>query len=149
MRAGVHDELPGRGQHLSSASAQGGQDIKRVLIIDDDDNNFVLIADLLRHSGYETIQAMTGKEGVRLAIEEQPDFVLLDIQLPDIDGYEVLDRIRRSPLAGGLPIIAMTSYAMSGDRERLLPAGCNGYIEKPIDPMRVIRQIQDVLGELK
>lgn len=123
--------------------------MKRVLIIEDDDNNLVLIADLLRHSGYETIQAMTGEEGVRLAIEEQPDFALLDIQLPDIDGYAVLDRIRRSPQGVGIPIIAMTSYAMSGDRQRLLAAGCDGYIEKPIDPMRVIRQIQDVLGESK
>lgn len=120
--------------------------MKRVLIIEDDDNNFVLIADLLSHAGYTPIQAMTGEEGVRLAIEEQPDFALLEIQLPDIDGYEVLDRIRRSPQGVGLPIIAMTSYAMSGDRERLLAAGCDGYIEKPIDPMRVIRQIQDVLG---
>lgn len=120
--------------------------MKRVLIIEDDDNNSVLIADLLGHAGYTPIKAMTGEEGVRMALTERPDFVLLDIQLPDIDGYEVLDRIRRSPQDGSLQIIAMTSFAMSGDQERLLAAGCNGYIEKPIDPMRVIRQIQEVLG---
>lgn len=121
--------------------------MKRVLIIEDDDNNYVLIADLLEHAGYEPLKAESGDEGVQVALAEKPDFVLLDIQLPDFDGYEVLDRIRKSPLDSSIPIIAMTSYAMSGDRERLLAAGCNGYIEKPIDPMQVIRQIRDIVGD--
>lgn len=120
--------------------------MKRVLIIEDDDNNYVLISDLLTHAGFTTQRAGTGEEGVRMALEENPYLVLLDIQLPDIDGYEVLRRIRDSQLDGAMPIIAVTSYAMSGDRERLLAAGCNGYIEKPIDPLRVVRQIRDIAG---
>lgn len=121
--------------------------MKRVLVIEDDDNNYVLIADLLEHAGYVPLKAVTGEEGVRMALAEKPDFVLLDIQLPDFDGYQVLDRIRQSLAGEEFPIIAMTSYAMSGDRERLLAAGCNGYIEKPIDPMQVIREIQDIVGD--
>lgn len=121
--------------------------MKRVLIIEDDDNNCVLISDLLTHAGFTTQRAETGEEGVRMALEENPDLILLDIQLPDIDGYEVLRRIRDSHLDGGVPVIAVTSYAMSGDRERLLAAGCNGYIEKPIDPLRVVRQIRDIAEE--
>jgi CheY-like chemotaxis protein len=121
--------------------------MKRVLVIEDDDNNYVLIGDLLQHAGYAPLRAGTGEEGVSMALADKPDFVLLDIQLPDIDGYEVLDRIRKSLPSESLPVIAMTSYAMSGDRERLLAAGCNGYIEKPIDPMRVIRQIREIVGE--
>ena len=74
-----------------------------------------------------------------------PGFVILDIQLPDINGLEVLKRIRASQVGKDIPIIAMTSYAMSGDKEKLLAAGCTAYIEKPIDPMLVIRQIQEVL----
>ncbi len=120
--------------------------MKRVLIIEDDDNNYVLISDLLTHAGFTTQRAGTGEEGVRMALEENPYLVLLDIQLPDIDGYEVLRRIRDSQPDGTMPIIAVTSYAMSGDRERLLAAGCNGYIEKPIDPLRVVRQIRDIAG---
>ena len=83
-----------------------------------------------------------------MAAEKQPDFVILDIQLPDINGTEVLKRIRALDMdIANVPIIAMTSYAMSGDREKLLAAGCDGYIEKPIDPMRVIDQIREVLAE--
>lgn len=120
---------------------------KRVLIIEDDENNFVLISDLLRHAGYTPLKADTGVAGVRQALADAPDFILLDIQLPDIDGYEVLARLREAPLAEDVPIIAVTSYAMSGDRERLLAAGCKGYIEKPIDPLAVVETIRRILGD--
>jgi len=116
------------------------------LIIEDTPDNMELITFLLRKNGYATIWAETGRKGVELALAEpRPDFVILDIQLPDIEGTEVLKIIRESEANGSIPIIAMTSYAMSGDRDRLLAAGCNGYIEKPIDPLTVMDQIREVL----
>ncbi|MCX6074342.1 MAG: response regulator [Campylobacterales bacterium] len=117
----------------------------RVLIVEDNDNNMELISFILETSGEETLQAMNGLSGVEKALSEQPDYIILDIQLPDIDGFEVLKRIRAAKEGKDIPIIAMTSYAMSGDKEKMLNAGCNGYIEKPIDPERVIAQIRDVL----
>jgi CheY-like chemotaxis protein len=121
--------------------------MKRVLIIEDNENNMELISFILEAADYETIAAMDGLTGVEKAITEQPDFIILDIQLPDIDGLEVLTRIRATEATEKIPVIAMTSYAMAGDRERMLNAGCNGYIEKPIDPERVVSQIEAVLKE--
>jgi CheY-like chemotaxis protein len=118
------------------------------LVVEDNEDNMVLITMLLKNAGYEYIWADTGLKGVELALEQEADFVLLDIQLPDINGTEVLKRIRALDAdVAKIPIIAMTSYAMAGDREKLLAAGCDGYIEKPIDPMRVISQIRVILGE--
>jgi CheY-like chemotaxis protein len=121
--------------------------MKRVLIVEDTEDNMELISFIMEEYGYQVLKAETGEQGVAMALAEQPDFIILDIQLPDIDGYEVLKRIRASGANGDMPIIAMTSFAMTGDRERLLAAGCNGYIEKPIDPRLVISQIKKVLGE--
>lgn len=118
-----------------------------VLIIEDNEDNLELIKFILEQAGYQTRFVMTGAEGVLQATTIPPDFVILDIQLPDINGLEVLKRIRAHPVGKGVPVIAMTSYAMSGDRERLMAAGCTGYIEKPIDPMLVIGQIEKVLSK--
>lgn len=117
----------------------------RVLIVEDNENNMELISFILEANGEETLKAINGLEGVQRALHEKPDYVILDIQLPDIDGLEVLKRIRASEEGKNIPVIAMTSYAMSGDKERMIKAGCNGYIEKPIDPERVIKQIREVL----
>lgn len=117
----------------------------RVLIVEDNENNMELISFILEANGEETLKAINGLEGVQRAVYEKPDYIILDIQLPDIDGLEVLKRIRASDEGKNIPIIAMTSYAMSGDKEKMIQAGCNGYIEKPIDPEQVIHQIQDVL----
>ena len=122
--------------------------MKRVLVIEDNENNMELITFILESNNYQTIRAETGQMGVTLALQERPDFVLLDIQLPDIMGTEVLKMIRASEIGASIPIIAVTSYAMAGDREKLLDAGCDGYIEKPIDPSVVITQIREVIGEL-
>ena len=121
--------------------------MKRALVIEDNENNMELITFILEASGYQTLKAETGKQGYDLALRELPDFIILDIQLPDILGTEVLKMIRASGPAAEIPIIAMTSYAMTGDREKLLAAGCNGYIEKPIDPLMVMGQIKKVIGE--
>ncbi|MDD5716714.1 MAG: response regulator [Sulfuricurvum sp.] len=121
----------------------------KALIIEDNENNMELISFILEANGYETIKAENGLSGVEMALSENPDYIILDIQLPDIDGLEVLKRIRGSEKGKTVPVIAMTSYAMSGDEERMLSAGCNGYIEKPIDPERVIIQIAEVLEKAK
>lgn len=120
--------------------------MKTALIIEDNQNNLELIRFILENAQYKTRFAMTGLEGVQQALTIPPDFIILDIQLPDISGLEVLKRIRNHPVGKEIPIIAMTSYAMSGDKERLLAAGCTAYIEKPIDPMLVVGQIQQALN---
>ncbi len=121
--------------------------MKNVLVIEDNEDNIVLITRLLEKSGYKVMQAKTGLIGYEMAISQKPDFILLDIQLPDIEGIEVLHRIRANKETEKIIVIAVTSYAMEGDRERLLGSGCNGYIEKPIDPLRVINQIQQIIGD--
>ncbi|GAB6143905.1 response regulator [Desulfocicer niacini] len=115
-------------------------------MIEDNDNNMELITFILESNNYDTIRAETGQAGIDLAIRERPDFIILDIQLPDIMGTDVLKQIRASEIGDTIPIIAMTSYAMAGDREKLLGAGCDGYIEKPIDPIMVMKQIEKVIG---
>ena len=119
------------------------------LIIEDNEDNQVLITILLENSGYQVIKADTGEGGCRLAIEQEPDFILLDIQLPDCDGTEVLQRLRSTTATRNITIIAVTSHAMVGDDAALIAAGCDGYIEKPIDPERIIQQIQMILDKCK
>jgi len=121
--------------------------MKRALVIEDNQDNMVLITRLLSKAGYQTREAVTGRDGVDMALKERPDFILLDIQLPDILGTEVLRLIRESEIGNRIPVIAVTSFAMAGDRERLLDAGCDGYLEKPIDPKLIIQQIKQIIGE--
>lgn len=116
------------------------------LIIEDHPDNMVLIGRLLEKSGFKTLRAITGLQGYRMAVDEKPDFILLDVQLPDIDGTEVLCRIR-AELGEEIPVIAMTGSAISEDRERMLAAGCTCYIEKPFDSQQIIAQIRMVIGE--
>ena len=122
--------------------------MKTALVIEDNEDNHALIRFILEQSNYQVRHCDTGLAGVHLAISVQPNFIILDIQLPDIDGFEVLNRIRAHPAGETIPIIAMTSYAMAGDRKRLMDAGCNGYIEKPIDPLAVINQIEQILDNI-
>ncbi len=121
--------------------------MKTGLVIEDNEDNMLLITRLLEKSGYQTIWAETGNKGYEVAMQKRPDFILLDIQLPDITGMDVLRMIRDSEIGNSIPVIAMTSYAMTGDREKMLAAGCDGYIEKPIDLLRVIDQIRKITGE--
>ncbi|MGD8639523.1 MAG: response regulator [Gammaproteobacteria bacterium] len=119
--------------------------METALIIEDNYDNKILISDILELNGYNTLHADTGLSGFAMAMEKQPDFIILDIQLPDINGYEVLDKIRECDATKSIPVVAMTSYAMAGDREKLLNAGCDGYVEKPIDPALVIDQIRQAI----
>ena len=120
--------------------------MKTALVIEDNENNMELITFILKSAGYSTIGAETGQEGLRLARTQKPDFIILDIQLPDIEGTEVLKQLRAEGSIQDTPVIAVTSYAMAGDRERMLSAGCDGYIEKPIDPEKVVEYIKSIVG---
>jgi CheY-like chemotaxis protein len=119
--------------------------MKTILVVEDNEQNMYLMNFLLEKMGYAVLQAKTGMEGVALAILEKPDLILMDIQLPDIDGLEVTRRIRESGTDGTIPIIAVTSYAMVGDREKAMQAGCTGYIEKPINPESFIQEMEKIL----
>jgi two-component system cell cycle response regulator DivK len=104
-----------------------------ILIVEDNEKNMKLVRDVLQFRGYRTIEASDGASGVRLATSQSPDLVLLDIQLPDMDGPAALGHIKDTMSEGAPPIVALTSFAMNGDRERFLEAGFDGYISKPID----------------
>ncbi len=109
--------------------------MKKILVVEDNETNLYLIRFILEKKGYTIIAADTGLDGVVLAVDEQPDLIIMNIQLPDIDGLESTKRIRASEAAGEIPIVALTSYAMDGDEEKALTAGCTGYLSKPIDPV--------------
>ncbi|WP_426689775.1 response regulator [Rhodanobacter ginsengiterrae] len=112
-----------------------------MLLIEDNPQNRYLATFLLEHSGYRVVAAEDGPEGIRKALELLPDLILLDIQLPAMDGYAVARALREIPILQQTPIVAVTSYAMVGDREKSLGAGCNGYIEKPINPDTFVAEI--------
>ena len=117
----------------------------KILIIEDNEQNMYLMTFLLENNGYEIIQARNGKDGIRLAQEARPHVILLDIQLPEINGYQVAEELRKNKSLDNIPIVAVTSYAMTGDKERILASGATGYIEKPINPDMFISQLQEYL----
>ncbi|MBF0500657.1 MAG: response regulator [Candidatus Riflebacteria bacterium] len=119
--------------------------MKKVLVIEDNKDNLQLISFALKRSGYEVIAATTGEEGVEMAIREMPFFIIMDINLPGINGIEATKQIRESKADGTIPIIAITSNAMRGDREKVFAAGCNGYFEKPIDPLKIMDNIHRII----
>jgi len=117
----------------------------KILVIEDNEQNLYLLTVILEKHGCRVYQARDGLEGISLAKETVPDLILLDIQLPEMDGYEVAGQLTKDPVIGKIPIVAVTSYAMVGDRERTLEAGCSGYIEKPIDPDTFMIEIKKYL----
>lgn len=118
---------------------------KRILIIEDHEENRRLLRDLFTSVGYEVVEAVTGEEGLTLLERAVPDIILLDIQLSGIDGYEVARRIRANSVLRHMPIIAVTSYALSGDEIRALEAGYDGYVTKPFDPADLLAKIREFL----
>lgn len=118
---------------------------KRILIVEDNEQNLYLATFLLEKHGYDVLQARNGQLGLELAASEHPDLILLDIQLPVMDGYEVARRLKEAEKTKSIPIVAVTSYAMAGDRETILATGCEGYIEKPIDPDGFVAEIKGFL----
>ncbi|HPO12464.1 MAG TPA: response regulator [Candidatus Hydrogenedentes bacterium] len=119
---------------------------RTVLVIEDNEQNLYLVTFMLEKSGYEVVPARDGQEGIELAGRITPILILLDIQLPGMDGYQVARALRSNPALDQVPIVAVTSYAMVGDRERALAAGCSGYIEKPINPETFVADVERHLG---
>jgi len=116
-----------------------------VLVIEDNEQNLYLMRFILEKNGFTVFEATDGIKGVETAKKIKPHLILLDIQLPGMDGYEVARELRKNNDLAHTPIVAVTSYAMVGDRERVLDAGADGYIEKPIDPERFIDQIKQFM----
>ena len=119
----------------------------KILVIEDNEQNMYLLTFLLEKSGYTVIQAFDGRQGIEMAEKYMPKLVLLDIQLPVMNGYEVARELRQNLVFDLIPIIAVTSYAMPGDREKALEAGCTGYIEKPINPETFIGDFQKFISD--
>jgi two-component system cell cycle response regulator DivK len=117
----------------------------RILVIEDQEDNRRILRDLLTSVGYEVLEAVRGDEGVMAAEREQPDLILMDIQLPGIDGYEATRQIRAIPALTETPIIAVTSYALSGDDVKAFEAGCNAYVTKPFSPRALLATIREHL----
>ena len=118
---------------------------KRILVVEDQADNLQILRDLLGSAGYDMIEAQDGEEGVRVATAERPDLILMDIQLPLLDGYEATRRIKADPTLRAIPIIVVTSYALSGDEAKAQAAGCDGYVSKPYSPRQLLAKIREYL----
>jgi two-component system cell cycle response regulator DivK len=119
---------------------------KSILVVEDQEDNRRILRDLLSSKGYEIIEVTDGLAGVEAAKREKPDLILMDIQLPGIDGYEATRRIKSEPDLAGITIIAVTSYALSGDKQKALEAGCDGYVAKPYSPRKLLAEIEQHLA---
>lgn len=113
--------------------------------MEDNEANRKIIRDLFTRRGYRVIEAVDGEEGVRMAKQEKPDLILMDVQLPRMDGYEATRRIKADPELRSIPIIAVTSYALSGDKEKALEAGCEDYVAKPFRPRELLAKVEALL----
>jgi two-component system cell cycle response regulator DivK len=120
---------------------------KRILIVEDNDLNLKLFRDLLTAHGYETIETKEGLEAITLTKNEKPDLILMDIQLPEVSGLDVTRRLKADSTIAQIPIIAVTAFAMKDDEERILSAGCEAYISKPISIMPFLSTVRRFLGE--
>ncbi len=120
-------------------------DLPKILYIEDNLDNRILVSRVLQAEGYQVLEAEDGPNGIELALEERPALILIDINMPNMDGYEVTRRLRTFDQFHDVPIIALTAKVMKGDREKTLEAGCSGYIEKPIDVDRFPAQVSTYL----
>jgi two-component system cell cycle response regulator DivK len=118
---------------------------KRILVVEDHEDNRQILRDLLASAGYEMIEAGNGEDGVAAAAAERPDLILMDIQLPILDGYEATRQIKANPALNAIPIIVVTSYALGGDEEKARTAGCDAYVAKPYSPRQLLARIRDFL----
>ncbi len=119
---------------------------KKILVVDDTEDNRQILRDLLGMAGYDMVEAHDGAEAVERASEHRPDLILMDIQMPVMDGYEATRRIKADPALRAIPVIAVTSYALSGDEEKTRAAGCDGYVAKPYSPRQMLSKVREILG---
>jgi len=124
----------------------GGGMKKKVLVVEDTPDNRRIIRLLLERAGYEIVEAVNGALGIEMARSERPDLILMDIQLPVIDGYEATRRLKADPELKHIPVIAVTSYALAGDEAKTKAAGCDGYVAKPFSPKELLRLVQQFIG---
>ena len=117
----------------------------KVLIVEDNPVNMKLLELIIKRHGHLPIEAIDGEDAVEKAKTELPEIILMDIMLPGIDGLEAVKRIRKIESMKTVPIIAITSYAMAGDRDKIIKAGCNGYFEKPINPLTIMKDIEKII----
>lgn len=117
----------------------------KILLIEDNEQNRYLVTFLLEQHSHEVVPAVSGPQGLELASKVSPDLIILDIQLPGMDGYSVARALKNDPRLKAIPIVAVTSYAMVGDREKVLAAGAEGYIEKPINPETFVADVERFL----
>jgi two-component system, cell cycle response regulator DivK len=117
----------------------------KILVVEDNPKNLKLVRDVLVYSGYEVVEATSGEDGVRLAEETSPDLILMDLQLPGIDGAEALRQIRSGDRNNGVPVVAVTAFAMADDRDRAFASGFDGYVEKPISARALPEQVRDFI----
>ena len=120
--------------------------MKTILIVEDNEKNMKLVRDILRHNGYTILEAVTGKEGVRLALEERPDLILMDIQLPDIDGIEALRQLRGAPELDHVPVIAVSASVMPDDQQKIVRSGFDAFVTKPINLKAFVETVQRFLA---
>ena len=120
---------------------------KRILVVDDNEDNRQILIDLLSSAGYEVIEARTGFDAVASAARDVPNLVLMDIQLPGMDGLEATRRIKAQPALAGIPVIAVTSYALAGDDRKAADAGCDDYVTKPFSPRALLAKVRGILGD--
>ena len=118
---------------------------KRILVVEDQDDNLQILRDLLTSAGFDILEAKDGEAGVRTAVAERPDLILMDIQLPVLDGYAATRRIKADPALRAIPIIVVTSYALSGDEDKAREAGCDDYVPKPFSPRQLLAKIRRFL----
>ncbi len=119
---------------------------KKILVVEDTEDNRQILRDLLGMAGYDMIEANDGAEGVSQAAAHKPDLILMDIQMPVMDGYEATRRIKADPNLKAIPIVAVTSYALSGDEDKAKAAGCDAYIAKPYSPRQMLAKVREILG---
>ena len=119
---------------------------KKILVVEDTEDNRQILRDLLGAAGYDMIEANDGAEGVSQAMAHKPDLILMDIQMPVMDGYEATRRIKADPALKAIPIVAVTSYALSGDEDKAKAAGCDAYIAKPYSPRQMLAKVREILG---
>ena len=119
---------------------------KSILVVEDQEDNRRILRDLLTSAGFEVIEAVTGEEGVASAETHRPDLILMDIQLPGLDGYEATRRIKANPALRQIPVIAVTSYALSGDEVKAFDAGCDAYVSKPFSPRELLAKVREYVS---
>src|SRR5207302_11165790 len=142
---------PGRGRDLllqraSEGSTGIGASMRKcILVVEDQEDNRQILRDLLTSGGFDMIEAENGEDAITAAVANRPDLILMDIQLPILDGYEATRRIKADPSLSSIPIIAVTSYALSGDEEKARAAGCNDFVAKPYSPRQLLAKIREFL----